>query len=255
MYTKVNQSEQKNSLRESGESKMKKLGKLLMATVLFLSIFMFVVNCTGVPESEKEGETGVENTEEQEVGNQEQVDGSGGENDMSETQAAVNVNGAALSQSEIDELKNTYRVIPQSGDYWYDAMSGLYGVIGYPAYGFMLSGHDFGIVSRDDSNGDTGVLINGRELPESELQIWSQMLGYWILPGSYWLDSDGNAGYEGDPTVLVNLANMASQNSYSGSGGNDDNFWSTRFSAGNHDSSQGVGYVSVPGYGPVGYGF
>ncbi|MEM9382707.1 MAG: hypothetical protein AAGB93_22325 [Planctomycetota bacterium] len=33
-----------------------------------------------------------------------------------------------------------------------------------------------------------------------------------------------------------------------------DLFWSTGFSAGNHDPVSGAGYVGVPGHGPVGYG-
>ncbi|MEM9800229.1 MAG: hypothetical protein AAGA20_07885 [Planctomycetota bacterium] len=33
-----------------------------------------------------------------------------------------------------------------------------------------------------------------------------------------------------------------------------DSFWSTGFSAGNHDAQSGAGYVGVPGHGPVGYG-
>ena len=39
-------------------------------------------------------------------------------------------------------------------------------------------------------------------------------------------------------------------------GGNNggDNFWTSRFSAGNYDAQSGSGYVSVPGYGPVGFG-
>jgi len=40
-----------------------------------------------------------------------------------------------------------------------------------------------------------------------------------------------------------------------GGGGGGDNTWSTRFSAGNYDNDNSRGYVSVPGYGPVGYGF
>ena len=81
------------------------------------------------------------------------------------------------------------------------------------------------------------------------------MLGYWIQMGSYWLDEKGNAGYEGNPTPLVNLYLAARQNAYQGRGSTGDNFWSSRFSAGNYDSGNQRGYVSVPGYGPVGYGF
>jgi hypothetical protein len=80
------------------------------------------------------------------------------------------------------------------------------------------------------------------------------MVGSWIQPGSYWLDHMGNAGYEGNPMPVINLYQAAQQRAHSGGGGGD-NQWNTRFSAGNYDSGNTRGYVSVPGYGPVGYGF
>lgn len=119
----------------------------------------------------------------------------------------------------------------------------------------MLPGHTFGALERNASNGQTGVFVNGRELPQNEWAVWSYMIGYWIQPGAYWLDNNGNAGYEGNPTPVINLYAAAQQNAYNGQGGSGDNFWSTRFSAGNSDSNNQRGYVSVPGYGPVGYGF
>jgi predicted ester cyclase len=167
----------------------------------------------------------------------------------------VVINGAALSEKQIAELEQTYNVRPLPGNYWYDAKSGLYGVVGYQAFGFMYSGHDFGQLDGNASNGDSRVIVNGRELPQQEWIVWSKVLGYPIQQGSYWFDQNGNAGYEGSPVALVNLYVAAQQNAYRGAGGSGDNFWSTRFSAGNYDSGKQRGYVSVPGYGPVGYGF
>jgi len=177
----------------------------------------------------------------------------------------VIVNGTALDQQQLAMLQHTYNVIPRPGNYWYDARSGLYGVVGYPAWGFMLPGHKLGRLQSNVSNGTSGVFINGRQLPQSEWVVWSQMLGYLIQPGRYWLDSNGNAGYEGNSVAVVNLYQAARQNAYrggagagagaGGSGGGSDNFWSSRFSAGNSDRGNTRGYVSVPGYGPVGYGF
>lgn len=168
---------------------------------------------------------------------------------------AVVINGTTLSNSQIAQLTETYGIKPLSGKYWYDSKSGLYGVVGYPAYGFMYPGHDFGQLSRDVSNGNTGVIVNNRELPQAEWAVWSYMLGYWIQMGSYWLDDKGNAGYQGNPLPLVNLYVAAQQNAYRGKGGSGDNFWSSRFGAGNYDSGNQRGYVSVPGHGPIGYGF
>ena len=80
-------------------------------------------------------------------------------------------------------------------------------------------------------------------------------MGNYIQPGAYWLDANGNAGYEGSTTPLVNLYVAAQSNNYKGSSGSGDRFWSSRFSAGNSNADNSQGYVSVPGYGPVGYGF
>jgi hypothetical protein len=165
----------------------------------------------------------------------------------------VQINDVVLGEAEVVALAQRYGVRPLPGRYWYDARSGLYGAVGYPAYGFMRPGHDFGTLDRWASAGDTGILINGRALPQAEWLVWSQLLGYWIQPGAYWLDHEGNAGYEGNPYPVVNLYAAARQNA-GGGGGGGDNFWSSRFSAGNYND-QGQGYVSVPGYGPVGYGF
>ena len=167
----------------------------------------------------------------------------------------VIINGITLSQQMIQELEGFYGIRPRPGNYWYDKRSGLYGVVGYPAFGFMRAGHNFGKLARTASHGNTGVLVNGRELPQAEWAVWSQLLGYIIQPGSYWLDENGNAGYAGNPIPTENLYMAAQRNSYRGSGGGGDNFWSSRFSAGNYDSGNQRGYVSVPGHGPIGYGF
>jgi hypothetical protein len=167
----------------------------------------------------------------------------------------VIINNIVLSREQIQEIKNRYGIEPKAGNYWYDTSSGLYGVTGYPSYGFMYPGHNFGTLSRNASAGNTGVIINGRELPQLEWAVWSFILGNYIQPGNYWLDSQGNAGNVGNNIPVVNLFVAARQNSYTGKGGSGDNFWSSRFGAGNSNADNSQGYVSVPGYGPVGYGF
>jgi hypothetical protein len=167
----------------------------------------------------------------------------------------VTINGTELTELQIADFKNLYGAEPQPGNYWYDQMSGLYGVVGHPAHGFILAGHDYGALDRNASKGDTEVFVNGRNLPKAEYVLWCQILGYWIQPGSYWFDRDGNVGIEGLPIPLANLYVAAQQNGFTGNSGGGDNLWSTRFSAGNYDSNNERGYVSVPGYGPIGYGF
>ncbi len=171
----------------------------------------------------------------------------------------VKINGNILTPDQLGEFTRTYGAAPQPGDYWYDTTSGLYGVRGHPAFGFMQAGHDFGKLDPQASGGATGVIVNGRHIPATELTTWAQLLGYRVAAGSYWLDGMGNTGYQGWPVPTDNLY-LAAQRNLSramggGGGAGGGNFWSSRFSAGNYDSGNTRGYVSVPGYGPVGYGF
>ena len=172
--------------------------------------------------------------------------------------AGVTINGSPLSSAQLTEIQQTYGITPLPGNYWYDSSSGLYGMMGMPTAGFMLPGHAYGRLDRRASNGNTGVFINGRELPQLEWATWSQLLGYIVQPAAYWLDSQGNTGLEGNPMPLDNLYQAAQRNAYQSGGGGSgggDNSWSSRFSSGNYDSNNQRGYVSVPGHGPIGYGF
>ena len=164
------------------------------------------------------------------------------------------VNGQALTARQIRELRAQYKVEPRPGEYWYDARSGLYGMVGMPAVGFMSPGHDFGELAASASAGQTNVFVNGRNLPQAEVMVLSALWGTYIQPGRYWLDGAGNVGYEGVPIPVGNLyALVQAQGTMGGGGG--DNFWNSRFSAGNYNADNSQGYVSVPGHGPVGYGF
>lgn len=174
---------------------------------------------------------------------------------IEEPAEAVVVNGKPLTESQLAAIKELYGVRPRPGRYWYDSMSGLYGVVGYGAYGFMRPGHDLGSLAADASGGTLPISVNGRRLNEQEYIVWSYIVGSWIQPGAYWLDGQGNAGYAGNPIPVINLYQAAMQNRYQGQGSGGDNFWSSRFSAGNSTADGSAGYVSVPGHGPVGYGF
>ena len=111
-----------------------------------------------------------------------------------------------------------------------------------------------GALAANASRGQTNVFVNGRNLPQSEVMVLSALWGTYIQPGRYWLDGTGNVGYEGVPIPVGNLyALVQAQGGMGGGGG--DNFWNSRFSAGNYNADNTQGYVSVPGYGPVGYGF
>jgi hypothetical protein len=72
----------------------------------------------------------------------------------------IRINNITLTGEQIRDLVSRYGIEPKPGNYWYDSASGLFGVYGYPSYGFMYPGHNFGKLSRDASGGNTGVLAS-----------------------------------------------------------------------------------------------
>lgn len=166
----------------------------------------------------------------------------------------VYFNGRQLTEGDLAGITNTYGVTVDPGNYWYDSVSGLYGNIGEGSAGFMLPGHTFaGLLAANASGGNSGVYFNGRELTATEIAIVESIIQTQAIPGRYFFDVYGNVGVEGTGIPLVNLYTAG------GTSGGGDNFWTSRFSAGNYytdaSGAPSQGYVSVPGYGPVGYGF
>ena len=166
-------------------------------------------------------------------------------------QRSIAINGVVLSEIQMTQLDQMCRMSVPSGAYWYDKISGACGFIGGPCSGFIQAGLELGGPLRSDcSNGHTGVFINGRQLHAVDVLGLQQFVA--VMPGRYWVDAMGTFGYEGGP-ALGNLMQMAQARGRGESNGGD-NFWSSRFAAGNYDSSSGSGYVSVPGHGPIGFG-
>ena len=130
---------------------------------------------------------------------------------------SVVVNGEALSIEEVLALQQAYgQVLP--GYYWYDPHSGLWGQEGGPSIGQIAPGLPLGgPMSPDASNGQTGVFINGRELPMQDLFNLQQLVGE-VPRERYWLDAQGNIGLEGGP-ALLNLWAVSQQSGYAGAGG------------------------------------
>jgi hypothetical protein len=162
---------------------------------------------------------------------------------------SVTINGEKLNAEEIQSLKNIYGSV-NPGDYWYDRLTGLYGVMGYGPLGILATGYNFGPMPRNASNGNTGVIINGREITYGEVALLSRYVGQ-VIPGSYWLEASGNFGFAGSNVTLGNLYSYGGGSTGSSGG---DNFWSSSYSAGNSNADNTQGYVSVPGIGPVSYG-
>jgi hypothetical protein len=122
----------------------------------------------------------------------------------------VVVNRERVPQQMISALEQAYRVRVAPGRYWYDATSGAWGVDGRPTAGLVLAGLRLGGPLREDaSRGTTLVWVNGRRLPREDVRALEQITGP-IGPGRYWVDGDGNAGFEGG-AALVNLRQLAGQ--------------------------------------------
>lgn len=114
---------------------------------------------------------------------------------------SVIINGQPLSDQEIRTLEQMYRVRLQPGDFWYDRITGAWGVRGGRTAGFILPGLNLGgPMPEDASAGNTGVFINGRQLPLQDVVLLQQIVPM-VLPGRYWLDAQGNFGLEGGPPL------------------------------------------------------
>ena len=154
----------------------------------------------------------------------------------------VVVNKQRLSAQIVQEFQAYYGIAMQNGDYWYDKYSGAWGYTGGPAIGLLLPGMNLGgELQVNASNGNTSVFINGRELHLMDVLGLQQLIGP-VLPGRYWLDGYGNAGYEGGP-ALVNLWQLAqnSQASQGSQGGS--TFYRNSYTGIGAGSSGGTSYV------------
>jgi len=122
----------------------------------------------------------------------------------------IRINRTAISEDQIRKIEREYRMRIPPGDFWYDKISGGWGLEGGPTLGFTLPGMDLGGKLRADaSRGDTGVFINGRELPMQDV-LGLQQLSVPVMPGRWWIDSKGNAGVEGNPAPVCNIFQFGS---------------------------------------------
>jgi hypothetical protein len=114
---------------------------------------------------------------------------------------AVFINGARLSDMQLQSIEQNYRVSIPDGRYWYDRACGAWGMEGGPQAGIAVAGLDFGgPLHADASNGNTGVFVNGRELHAVDVQRLNGLVGN-VIPGRWWVDAQGNFGPEGWPMV------------------------------------------------------
>ena len=141
--------------------------------------------------------------------------------------------------------QTTFQTNIPGGRYWYDPMSGGWGLAGGPTLGFTIAGLPIGgPLPADISGGTTGVFVNGRQLPVQDL-VGLQALAGPVAPGRYFIDQQGNAGFEGGPP-MVNLRTLAIQQGVyrqgSGVGENDGDG-----SGAYHNPRTGIGIITDGG--------
>ncbi len=121
----------------------------------------------------------------------------------------VFVNGVRLEDATRQALERGYGMPIKPGRYWYDPVSGVWGMEGGPGQGQIQSALPLGgPLRRDASKGKTGVIVNGRELHALDVAALQRCLT--VVPGRYWLRPDGVGGHEGEPAQF-NLALLCGQ--------------------------------------------
>lgn len=136
------------------------------------------------------------------------------------TARAVFINRVQVPADTLTLYEQYFQVRVPDGRYWYDRISGGWGVEGGPTLGFTVANLQLGgPLPPDISRGGTGVFVNGRELHPADVIALQQLLGP-IVPGRYWLDAEGYAGQEGGPPI-TNLRQVAAQLQQRGSGVNE----------------------------------
>jgi hypothetical protein len=135
-----------------------------------------------------------------------------------ESSPAIFVNGRHLPVEIVRALEQQYGIQIQPGRYWYDALSGLWGIQGGPTAGQIAPGLALGgaPLRFDASGGASPVLINGRALHPSEIAYLERCTP--VVPGRYWMNAAGIGGLEGGPPIF-NLVALCQQAGAAGGGG------------------------------------
>ena len=131
----------------------------------------------------------------------------------SDSGGPVFVNGAQLAAPDLAELYAVLGAAPLPGRYWYDAVSGLWGLEGHGAGGVTRPSLTAAPLPPQTSAGTSAAFVNGRQLPVAELTAMATLLA-WPLPvegrysGHYTLDGEG-ALNSGRGRYLGNVAAAA----------------------------------------------
>jgi hypothetical protein len=112
----------------------------------------------------------------------------------------VTVNRVRLTDQQVKTFEQRWRIQVNDGKYWYDKVSGAWGMDGGPTAGWIMPGLDLGgPLPADASGGTTGVFINGRELHVMDVAALMR-LGP-VYQGRWWVDAQGTFGLEGGPPI------------------------------------------------------
>ncbi|MCO5564949.1 hypothetical protein L7F22_018619 [Adiantum nelumboides] len=104
----------------------------------------------------------------------------------------VVVNGYFISEAAVRKAEERAGPI-HSGTYWYDYQAGFWGIMGGPCLGILMPCiEEFQFpLARDCAGGKTGILVNGRELHDKDLEVLAKR-GLPTSPGkAYILDISG----------------------------------------------------------------
>jgi len=157
--------------------------------------------------------------------------------------ADVVVNGRALDAPTRQAMERAYRVRLVPGRYWYDAVSGVWGLEGGPGAGQIHAGLRLGgPLRRDASKGRTGVVVNGRELHALDVAALQRCVR--VVPGRYWVMANGVGGVEHGPPQF-NLAVLCGGGGSGGSSTRCENYGGGQFNCSN--SRTGIGMIGEGG--------
>eukprot|EP00249_Psilotum_nudum_P022771 c28639_g1_i3 orf=554-2125(-) len=121
----------------------------------------------------------------------------------------VIVNGHSLSADDVKNAEEKAGKI-HPGSYWYDYHAGFWGVTGGPCLGIIPPfieelNHP---MSRDCADGKTGVLVNGRELHQKDLELLARRGLPSIRGRSYMIEINGRV-VDVDSGQLLSLGKLA----------------------------------------------
>jgi hypothetical protein len=130
---------------------------------------------------------------------------------------AVVVNGRKLDARKLESLERDAKVRILQGSYWYDGVSGAWGLAGGPALGYVPAGLEvLGPLDSKAPSPRTGFFVNGRELDPKDVTELRALVE--IPEGRYWVDAKGSIGFEGNPTPFLDLAGRAREALFTASG-------------------------------------